>query len=159
MGSCKIKNKLHSSISKTKSQGIVTVRLKQNQNSTAAKFSAWCLGLTHDPLGSKGPVPLLQLCPLQHHSLSPTPKLAPFTVAVVFFGGHPTELTSPKWCNLCNWAVPSPIISPGLSSGTVTLPHGAKSQLLNPGTWLQLKLHLLYGLFYPPMVPRLRCSP
>jgi hypothetical protein len=56
--------------------------------------------------------------------------------------------SSKCWALYCNWTVPFPIASPGLSSETLTLLHGARPQSLpmTPSVLklqLQLSLHLL----------------
>lgn len=71
------------------------------------------------------------LCSSLQHTAAPPGRLAPLHCCCVL-GGHPMALASPHcWGLCCNWAVPSPLASPGLYSGTPALSHSAKPQPLS----------------------------
>lgn len=78
----------------------------------------------------RGPGSFLQLCSLQHMQLffkavsGSSPLLLPFSLVLSWYR-HLRK--SGSFC--CTWAALSPAISPGLSSGSLTQPHSAKSPL------------------------------
>lgn len=91
------------------------------------------LGFTHKFLGSTKELgSLLWLCPLQHtHSLSSRFQLVPLhSCCSSLWSFHGIGISKIAGLPCCNWAVFSPLASPGLSSGTPALPHSIKSQLL-----------------------------
>lgn len=101
------------------------IKLKQSQIQQCRTFGAWYWGSSHRPVAPQILGYFSGSSLSFTHSHLGSGSLCSMATAVL--GSHSVVLAFLKREVLsCNWAVPSPIASPGQSSGTLTLPHGAK---------------------------------